>query len=58
MDQAQLKALQDMLKRRTAANTASPQQARAWILRDGVHRRDGALLNPKADPRQADARKE
>lgn len=45
MDQAQLKALQEMLKRRTVANTASPQLAREWILRDGVHRRDGALLN-------------
>ena len=58
MDQAQLKALQDMLRRRTAANTASPQQARAWILRDGVHRKDGALLNPQAAPQQVNTEKE
>ena len=43
MDMAQVKAIQAMLARRTAENTASPKLARAWIMRDGIHRQDGSL---------------
>ena len=44
MDDTQLKAIQDVLSRRTLANTETKQAAKEWILRDGVHRHDGFLL--------------
>lgn len=56
MTDVQLKAIQEMLERRTAANTHSEKAAREWILRDGVHTRNGWLARPeaaKADPVEA-----
>ncbi|WP_293405396.1 hypothetical protein [Phenylobacterium sp.] len=51
MDRAQLKAIERMFEKRTAANTASPKAARDWILRDGVHRPGGFLVNASAKDR-------
>ena len=49
MTQAQLEAIEAMLRRRTAENTATAEDARRWILRDGVHRADGWLAREPAD---------
>lgn len=52
MDSRHLKAIEDLLRRRTGENTANRQVARDWILRDGIHRKDGWL---KRDPNAAEA---
>lgn len=43
MDSELRKAIEELLHRRTTANTTSRTVAREWILRDGVHRADGWL---------------
>ena len=46
-----MKAIKELLERRTALHTETKKAARAWILRDGVHREDGWLVR---DPSRTD----
>lgn len=55
MTDVQLKAIQDMLERRTAEHTQSPRAAREWIMRDGVHTRNGWLARAEAEVDSVDA---
>jgi|APCry1669189070_1035195.scaffolds.fasta_scaffold169938_1 hypothetical protein len=42
-DEKRRKAIKEMIARSTAANTASPEAARAWLVKMGMCTKDGEL---------------
>jgi len=43
VDDKRQKAIKQMIKRSTTANTASPEAARAWLITIGIHTQTGEL---------------
>jgi hypothetical protein len=43
LNDADRKALRELLVRRTLANTASPETAREWLIEQGLYDDDGTL---------------
>ena len=52
MTRAQHDAIIEILRRRTEENTRTPEQAREWILRDGIHHPSGRLRKEFVTPRR------